>query len=255
MQLEWIIEKALEKDPNLRYQTIADLRVDLQRLKTALESGRLMTAASDAGPAANVVIERELTDDSREVAAMSGVSRVTLGIGVAAAIVLGVAMSYYHLARPGADLPLLVPKGAVLTKARDTVESFGYSGLGSRTNVEFIDAVDVETITAMAGLAAAREAIREGTPVAYWRAGITHTGRSHRVAARRPPAIIPFASTRRARSSRLRPAMRPTATSRTPIARKPHRLASRRSRERSASTRPATSSKSWSAPSPPARPR
>ena len=39
--LEWIIEKALEKDPNLRYQTIADLRVDLQRLKAALESGRL----------------------------------------------------------------------------------------------------------------------------------------------------------------------------------------------------------------------
>ena len=36
-QLEWIIEKALEKDPNLRYQTIADLRVDLQRLKAALE--------------------------------------------------------------------------------------------------------------------------------------------------------------------------------------------------------------------------
>ena len=40
-QLEWIIEKALEKDPNLRYQTIADLRVDLQRLKAALESGRM----------------------------------------------------------------------------------------------------------------------------------------------------------------------------------------------------------------------
>ena len=39
--LEWIIEKALEKDPNLRYQSIADLRVDLQRLKTAMESGRV----------------------------------------------------------------------------------------------------------------------------------------------------------------------------------------------------------------------
>ena len=38
--LEWIIEKALEKDPNLRYQSIADLRVDLQRLKAAIESGR-----------------------------------------------------------------------------------------------------------------------------------------------------------------------------------------------------------------------
>ena len=42
---------------------------------------------------------------------MSGVSRVTLGIGVAAVIVLGVAMAYYHLARPGADLPLQLPEG------------------------------------------------------------------------------------------------------------------------------------------------
>src|SRR6185503_6500013 len=67
LQLEWIIEKALEKDPNLRYQSIADLRVDLQRLKTALEAGRLTTTASDAGPNPNVVIERALTDDSPEV--------------------------------------------------------------------------------------------------------------------------------------------------------------------------------------------
>ena len=175
LQLEWIIEKALEKDPNLRYQTIADLRVDLQRLKTALESGRLTTAASDAAPDAHVVIERELTDDSIEVAAMSGVSRVTLGIGVAAAIVLGVAMAYYHLARPGADLPLQLPKGGVLTKARDTIQSFGYSDPGPRTSVSFIDDVDVEEIIELAGLPAAREAIRDGTPIAYWRAGITRT--------------------------------------------------------------------------------
>ena len=176
MQLEWIIEKALEKDPNLRYQTIADLRVDLQRLKAALESGRLMTAASDAGPDANLVIERELTDDSTEVAAMSGVSRLTLGIGVAAGIVLGVAMAYYHLARPGADLPLLLPKGAVLTKARDTVAEFRLFGTRARARTSSSSTPsDIDIITAMAGLGAARDAIREGAPVAYWRAGITHT--------------------------------------------------------------------------------
>ena len=175
LQLEWIIEKALEKDPNLRYQSIADLRVDLQRLKTALEAGRLTAAASDAGPDPNVVIERALTDDSPEVAAMSRVSRLTLVIGAAAAVVLGVAMSIYHLARPGAELPLQLPRGGVLIKARDTVENFGYSNPGSRTDTSFIDAVDIEEITSMAGLPAARDAIREGTPVAYWRAGITHT--------------------------------------------------------------------------------
>jgi hypothetical protein len=176
VQLEWIIEKALEKDPNLRYQTIADMRVDLQRLKSALESGRLAAGAADtAAPAADVVVERELTEDSPEVAAISGLSRMTMATAAVAAIVMGVAMSFYHLARPGADLPLLLPEGGVITKARDAVESFGYSATGSRTNATFVDSVDVDDLTELAGLPAAREAIREGAPVAYWRAGITHT--------------------------------------------------------------------------------
>ena len=174
-QLEWIIEKSLEKDPNLRYQGIADLRVDLQRLKTALEAGRLSSAATHSGPDPNIVIERALTDDSPEVVAISGVSRLTLVIGTVAAVLLGVAMSIYQLARPGADLPLQLPRGGVLTQARDTVKNFGYSNPGPRTDTSFIDAVDIEEITSMAGLPAARDAIREGTPVAYWRAGITHT--------------------------------------------------------------------------------
>ncbi len=178
LQLEWIIEKALEKDPNLRYQSIADLRVDLQRLKSALESGRLATSnaqADAAGPAADAQIERELTDDSPEVIAVGSVSRAMIGFVAAAVILIGVAASYYHLARPGADLPLELPEGAVVTKARDAVEGLGYSGLGTRTSAAFIDSVDVEEITATAGLPAAREAIRDGSPIAYWRAGISHT--------------------------------------------------------------------------------
>ncbi len=39
-KLEEIIEKALEKDPKLRYHTAGDMRADLQRLKRAMESGR-----------------------------------------------------------------------------------------------------------------------------------------------------------------------------------------------------------------------
>lgn len=44
--LDLIISKALEKDPNLRYQHASDMRADLQRLKRDSESGR--TAASAA---------------------------------------------------------------------------------------------------------------------------------------------------------------------------------------------------------------
>jgi serine/threonine protein kinase/tetratricopeptide (TPR) repeat protein len=45
-QLEAIINKALEKDRNLRYQSAAEMRSDLQRLKRDRESGRFVATTS-----------------------------------------------------------------------------------------------------------------------------------------------------------------------------------------------------------------
>jgi eukaryotic-like serine/threonine-protein kinase len=49
-KLEEIINKALEKDRNLRYQHAAEMRTDLQRLKRDTESGRAMVADERTRP-------------------------------------------------------------------------------------------------------------------------------------------------------------------------------------------------------------
>src|SRR4051812_35382100 len=50
-KLEDVINKALEKDRNLRYQSAADMRADLQRLKRDTESGRAVAHSSGPHPA------------------------------------------------------------------------------------------------------------------------------------------------------------------------------------------------------------
>jgi tetratricopeptide (TPR) repeat protein/predicted Ser/Thr protein kinase len=52
LKLEDIINKALEKDRNLRYQHAADIRTDLQRLKRDTDTGRAVAASSGSVAAA-----------------------------------------------------------------------------------------------------------------------------------------------------------------------------------------------------------
>lgn len=83
--LDAVIRKALEKDRNLRYQSAADMRADLERLKLNAESGRVLATPSGPGTAAPTVRKKR-----RAVLAPAGVALM------AALIAAG---AYYHAHR------------------------------------------------------------------------------------------------------------------------------------------------------------
>ena len=93
IELERVINKALEKDRDLRYQHAADIRTDLKRLKRDLESGRgaavpaAVAGASRSGAEEGPVTERRRTAEY-------------LGWAVAAALVAVLLVFGFHR-RPG----------------------------------------------------------------------------------------------------------------------------------------------------------
>jgi eukaryotic-like serine/threonine-protein kinase len=107
-ELERIINKALENDRNLRYQSAADIRADLARLKREQDSGR-STRVSDAsgsvsaaaGGASAASAESPAQTPSglaMEPAARAGASRkLRIGGAVAAALALAMGCGYYFL--------------------------------------------------------------------------------------------------------------------------------------------------------------
>jgi serine/threonine protein kinase/Flp pilus assembly protein TadD len=76
VELERIINKALEKDKNLRYQSAAEIRADVQRLRRDTESARVPTSASPV----NAMVDQRRISWSVVIPAALVVVTVTLSI-------------------------------------------------------------------------------------------------------------------------------------------------------------------------------
>ena len=94
-RLEDIINKALEKDPNLRYQHASEMRADLQRLKRDTDSSRQVPAASaEPATASPFASHQTRPSSSSTVAAVAKLHKVGLGISSVLAILLVGAAAY-----------------------------------------------------------------------------------------------------------------------------------------------------------------
>jgi eukaryotic-like serine/threonine-protein kinase len=97
-RLEDIINKALEKDGNLRYQHASEMRSDLQRLKRDTDSGRMALPVSQAGDSASAAAAISSSGQRSAVAASSAPAiaapktyygKIGLAVCLVGALVLG----------------------------------------------------------------------------------------------------------------------------------------------------------------------
>jgi len=108
-KFEEIVNKALEKDRNLRYQSAADMRADLQRLKRDTESGKSAVFEVEPPPAQVVpVVSRESAGISAGASAASSSRAATPASPVSEGAVVAPARKYAWVIGPAVAVASII---------------------------------------------------------------------------------------------------------------------------------------------------
>jgi serine/threonine protein kinase/tetratricopeptide (TPR) repeat protein len=139
-KLEDIINKALEKDSNLRYQHASEMRSDLQRLKRDTESGRMALPASTPGEGSSAAASwsgrSSGAQSSAQPSAASAIaspekkpSYKVMGAIAAVAVITLAALLWFFKQRPAPP---------VTTASQKTIAVLPLQNLGADKDLDFL---------------------------------------------------------------------------------------------------------------------